>query len=504
MTGRPHSRFLVCACGIFLAQTFAADPQPSPDGVAQLEAYKRRLGQLQSRQADPARAAQLRQMQQVLSLMQRSIVIEEKKADGAAEPDAPSDPPIPPAPPENHAISPETRKTPRKAATVPEESTPVPAVPVPPVPLPQPVKADPKAPEPATVPPETPSRKIPHWFFQAEATFALGYQENLLRSAFSDLDSSLIHGEIDLRLLNTRRRNNRMLALGRYTRTHFLDEPSVRDEDLLFLLGEAEHRMTDHWWLGVNTSFFSAHQPFDDPDLLDLNTTSLPLRFRQFAIAPQVSWEPAREHRVLMRGGYRQEDTHGLQFESEDNDQWFFNLGYTFEPSRHHRIRLDYQYSHADYDERLARQPSGEPLEETLELTKQEWQASYRRTWERASRRWHAESRVRLVIDDDQRGGYDDAARLEIRGRAGVRYGPGSELRAELRYGKYFYDERQVSSIDARRRQRSYWAGSLTWEHRLTSRAALWLNYEFRDNAGNKTADHYGVHRLYTGIRFRF
>ena len=72
MTRLIHS-WLVAGLGLFFTQAMAQE-STAPQGVIELEGYKNRLQQLEGEQGDPARAAQLRQMQTLLSLMQRSIV----------------------------------------------------------------------------------------------------------------------------------------------------------------------------------------------------------------------------------------------------------------------------------------------------------------------------------------------------------------------------------------------------------------------------------------------
>ncbi|MGY8688922.1 MAG: hypothetical protein ACKVHP_14460, partial [Verrucomicrobiales bacterium] len=391
-------------------------------------------------------------------------------------------------------------------ATV-EEPALAPVVPAPPpttTPLPTKQSDPPPSSPPRPTLPAPPPAEIPDWFFRVQLTAAVGYQDNLLRSAFSNLDSALFRGELDLQLLNTHREDDRVMMLGRYTRTHFLSEPSVRDEDLVFMLGQYDHRITEDHWLGVTTSYFSAHQPFDDPEFADLDGASAPLTFRQLSLAPQFTWEPNDQHALVFSGGYRREETEGLDIESQDNDQWFLSLGYTFEPSDAHRLRLSYQYSNANYDERRARQASGEFLPHELELNTHEWEATYRRSWKGEAFRWQTEARLRLVMDEDAQGGYDDAIRVEARGRIRLRHEKRTEIRGELRYGQYFYESRQISLTDPGRRDRSYWAGALTLEHPINRSTSFWLSYDFRENSGNKVVDRYGVQTLYTGIRFTF
>ena len=489
------------ALGLLLSPTLRSQSD-LPQGVAELEAYKRRLEQLQ-RHSDPARKAQLARMRLLLSLMQRSILIQDENVKAA--PISPTEPPDahPPAPP---PLPPSEDLPPTR--TLPAQDDPAdPALPPRQVPSPKESTSPAPDPTPQPMPPlieQAPAVKIPDWFFRAQVTTAVGYQENLLRSAFSDVDSALLHGALDLQLLNRRRKPHRVVVLGRYTRTHFLEEPSVEDEDLLFLLGQVDYQFRDHWWLGLSASHFSARQPFDDPDFVDLDGASAPLRFRQSSLAPQITWKPDGGHTWLFSGGYRQEDTEGLLPESQDNDQRFLSLGYTFEPRKTRRWRLDYQYTHANYDQRTARQPSGAPLADALQLTTHEWRADYRQTWGTDDLRWRAEARLRLQLEKDHAGGYDQVARLETRGRIGLRYHRQTDLRAELRYGHSFYDRRQVSFRDPRRRVRSYWAGALSLEHRLSRRTSLWSTYEFRESSGNRDIDHYGAHLLYTGVRLTF
>lgn len=508
--------------------TGAQSPPPptsttNASGISQLEGYKGRLAELEKQTTDRRRAAQMRQMQHLLSLMQRSL------ADNQAQTPPPITAPKTPGarePKPTHPANPTTLTDDAEAPVEPSNETPettgdpaIPSTPPSPLrgkndPLPNSIPQS-SAKNPAPASPITPLAErteaqplqrpeLPRWFFQAQVTTAVGYQENLLRSAFTNLESALLYGELDLQLLNTRREDYRLLTLGRYTRTHFLDEPDVRDEDLLFLLGEAEYRVSDSWWLGLNASFFSAHQPFDDPDVIDLNGASLPLRFRQLTLAPQLSWEPQGGHRWTWQSGFRQEETDGLQLESQDNDQWFLSLDYTYEPDDRHRFRFDYHYTLFDYDERSARVPSGLRLDDPLELSRHDWSVAYRRTWNATPHRWRAESRLRLILDDDERGGYDDLARLEVRGRASLRLHKRTEINADLRYGHYFYDRRHVRLDDPSRRERSYWAGGLSLEHRFSKRTALRFHYDFRENAGNKSVDRYGAHTLYTGIRITF
>ncbi len=350
-----------------------------------------------------------------------------------------------------------------------------------------------------TAPPQPPA-----WFFELQDGVAIGYRDNLLHSAFSDLDSALIHGELEARLASTQWRNHRLLMLERAIRTHFLDEPDVWDEDLAFLFAHADYRVSGDWWLGWSASFFSAHQAFDDPDFVDLDGNSAPLHFRQWTLAPQLTWEPNPRNRWGLQAGYRQEETRGLDIEAQDNAQRFLSLDYRHQPSLAHRFRLSYEYARADYDERPARTPTGTPLDERLELEHHEWRTEYRRTWEGDGFRVRGEAGLRLVLEDDHAGGYDDLARLEATSRLEFRQRNGIEGRAEVRYGEYFYDARQVRADDSRHRERSYWAGSLTLEHHFSPRTAWWLGYEFRANQGNKAIDRYAVHSLYTGIRLTF
>ncbi|MGY8688923.1 MAG: hypothetical protein ACKVHP_14465, partial [Verrucomicrobiales bacterium] len=69
---------LYLALGLILSPLNPAPSATTTQGVAELEGYKHRLENLQSG-SDPARAAQLKQMQRLLSLMQKSIIIEDEK-----------------------------------------------------------------------------------------------------------------------------------------------------------------------------------------------------------------------------------------------------------------------------------------------------------------------------------------------------------------------------------------------------------------------------------------
>lgn len=500
------------------ASGLSANASPPP-GLSELEAYKHRLRQLESQAPTPARAAQIRQMQTLLTFMQRSIILSETKQTLESQAAAPQ-----PKPEETRPPSPPARPVPpheRPAIASPPEDPPLKPVPSPPPtsevlsPPSDPIPPSALAPTAEAPPPSNPvpasespaaSKELrePRWFFEIQGTAALGYRDNLLRSAFSDLDSTLLHGELELHLANTQRDEHRLLFLGRTTRTHFLDAPEVRDEDLVFLLAQSEHRLRGGWWLGWQGAFFSAHQAFDDPDLIDLDDLSAPLRFRQWTLAPRLHWEPDDHHHWTLETGYRGEETKGAELEPQDNQQGFVSLGYTWKPSSAGRLRLNYQYAHLDYDERPARHPDASETGRTLALRQHEWQVHYRHTWSTPRARWRMEPGLRLVLEDDESGGYDDLARLELRTRAELRWNARTEARADLRYGHYVYDHRHVSADDSRKRERAYWAGRLSLEHRLTEHAAWWASYEFRENQGNKSLDDYGVHTLYTGIRLTF
>ncbi len=118
----------------------AEDPPPTPSrspqqplpGLNELEAYKARLKQLQADEDDPARAARIRQMQALLTLMQRSLVLSEAKA----EREASSPPPIPALPEASPAQSP----APARTTKVPEDDSASNATP--PTQLAEPILAD--------------------------------------------------------------------------------------------------------------------------------------------------------------------------------------------------------------------------------------------------------------------------------------------------------------------------------------------------------------------------
>ncbi len=505
----PRLAFWLTLCWIPCILTGLAESDLNAS-VSTLEIYKRRLQNLKAQAgSDPQRLQQIHQLQRLLTFMQRSVVL-------TSESNAPT--------PEEHVS--QVRSSPPKAPSPvpkPAESTPLPDVSPPketkkpladtPPPTLTPIQRSPKqAPPPpadASVPRDdaiAPPPEPPRWLFQSKIGLAVGYQRNLLCSAFSDLDSAVVYGEGDLSLLNVRRTQQRYTAIGRYTRTHFLDDSSVQDEDILFLLGEADFRWHDDWWLGATTSYFSAHQPFDDPEVADLDGASTPLHFRQWALAPRLLWEPSEEHQWSFALGLQEEWTDGLDFESQDNSQWFARLGYTFQPNSRHRWRLDYHYAETDYDERTTREPNGVSQGRSLETRTHDWQMSYRHTWHlRHAHRWRTEARLRAYRQEDVNGGgYDDYWRMEARARLSWQYGGGSALSADLRYGHYEYDSREVSFLDPERRSRSYLAGSLTWEHRLSANTSWWMRYDFRENDGNKALDRYDTQTLYAGLRWHF
>ena len=101
-------------------------------------------------------------------------------------------------------------------------------------------------------------------------------------------------------------------------------------------------------------------------------------------------------------------------------------------------------------------------------------------------------------------GGYDDVARVELRGRLSWLYRKRTEVLAELRYGEYFYDSRQQSGDVTRLRERSFWAGAVTLEHAFNKRLTGLFRYDFIENAGNRRVDRYGNQTLSTGIRLTF
>lgn len=513
------SGWLWAACLIAALQVLLALPlQAASSDVSELERYKRRLESLKG-SSDPARVAQLKQMQRLLTLMQRSLVINEANSKPVPpqgpeptpltpEPEPVEEPPPSPypAPERTPEPGPEPENVPQETSAVePEpESNPLPVVAEPLLTVVSETSGK-QAPVPVIERiPDPPAPEIPAWFFQVELSTSVGYQENILRSAFSDLDSAFLRGSAELQLLNLRREDYRIMALGHYDRKHFVDESSVRDEDLVFMLGQVDRRMEGNVWFGLQASFFSAHQPLDDPDLIDVSIGSIPLQFDQLSISPQLTWEPSKEHAWIAHVDYRRETTEGLEIEEQDNDQWGMGLNYTFEPRLEHRFQVNYQFTQTDYDERRARSSSGAFLDDTLETTRHEWSASYRRTWEQEESRWRAEARLRWIVDDDDEGGYDDVARLEVRGRLSWRYRKRTEVLAELRYGEYFYDSRQRNIDDMRHRERSYWSGSLTFEHAFNQRLAGLFRYDFRENAGNRRVDRYGTQTLSTGIRLTF
>ncbi len=484
---------LIVSWHTFLALPLGA----ASEDISELERYKRSLQNFEG-SSDPARAAQLRQMQRLLTLMQRSLVIDD------ANKKSPIQPPVAkrvlPDPVEETPPSPETdpQSVIQPAVAVEPKVSSVPVVSAPSskqaslVVKSKHILADQLEPE------------IPEWFFQVELSASIGYRENILRSAFSNLDSALLRGSAQVQLMNTQRDGFRVMALGQYEGTHFLDEPSVRDEDLLFMLGQADQRIAGNVWLGLQASYFSAHQPLDDPDLIDLDTGSIPLKFDQLSISSQFTWEPSKAHAWVAHVDYRREATEGLETEEQDNDQWGLGLRYTFEPGSEHRFQVNYQFTETDYDERRARTSSGTFLDDALETRRNEWSASYRRTWEQEETRWRAEARLRWVLEDDDVGGYDDVARVELRGRLSWLYRKRTEVLAELRYGEYFYDSRQQSGDVTRLRERSFWAGAVTLEHAFNKRLTGLFRYDFIENAGNRRVDRYGNQTLSTGIRLTF
>ena len=463
------------------------------EDISELERYKRRLQSFEG-SSDPARSAQLRQMQRILTLMQRSLVIDEANKKSPAP--SPSLKPVLPEPLEETPLLPEP--APQPVVEVEPKAPSVPVVSA------LPSKQAPVVVKPKPILPDQPEPEIPAWFFQVELSASVGYQENILRSAVSNLDSALLRGSAQVQLMNIQREDFRIMALGQYERTHFLDESSVRDEDLIFVLGQADQRIAGNVWLGLQASYFSAHQPLDDPDLIDLDTGSIPLKFDQLSISPQFTWEPSKAHAWVAHADYRRETTEGLETEEQDNDQWGVGLRYTFEPGSEHRFQVNYQFTETDYDQRRARTSSGTFLDDALETRRHEWSASYRRTWEQEETRWRAEARLRWVLEDDDVGGYDDVARVEFRGRLSWRYRKRTEVLAELRYGEYFYDSRQQSGDDTRLRERSFWAGAVTLEHAFNKRLTGLFRYDFRENGGNRRVDRYGNQTLSTGIRLTF
>ncbi len=469
------------------------------ESLAALEAYKRRLVELSRQQDDPLMAARLKQMHRLLSMMQKSIVIEEAKADSTSARETPpvADPIVATPPPPEDPPAQEARTTDSKPVAPSPKLTP----PIPVVSAKQAVPATPPRPSP-TPPPVTPLKR-PSWYTQAVLTTAFGYQENVLRSAFSDLDSSFLHGALDLQAFNMNRSQHRVAAFARYSRTHFLEEPDVRDEDQFFLFAQVDRRFHDDWWLGVTGSFFTAHQPFDDPSVIDLDGSSAPIKFTQLSLAPQLTWEPNKRHTFTVNGGYSLEESEGLEPQNEDNDQWFAGVSYVYKPVPNHQIRFDYRYTHLNYDDRSSRLSDGERLPFLLDLDSHELALSYQWRWQWQETRWRLGARARYLIERDHTGGYDDVNRSDFRARLQCRHDDFA-VQMELRYGDSDYESRQISLADTSTRRRDYWSAKLEASYRIHEHAKLWLSYEHRENSGNRQSDRYRYQSLYTGFQFTF
>ncbi len=483
----------------------------SVQGVAELEVHKKRLADLQQTM-DPVTAARLKQMYRLLSLMQESIKAEKAKK-AQAEPMASPTPPIEKQTPV--VVTPKNELQVKVPSAVKDVIPPAPKPAIvaksPPIPTSVLIRliskqasvAPPISPPFLPRPPEPKQPPLPDWLVSSSLTLSPGYQENVLRSAFSDLESVTMNGAIELQVLNTHREQTRVSGYARYTRTHFLEQSEVPDEDMLLVLGRVDRRLNETRWWGLQGTYLMAHQPFDDPDLIDLESGSAPLKFTQLSIAPQVTWEPDDQRVWTAQLGYRRESTEGLEdFEPQDSDQWFGRLDYRFTRGAH-QWRVSYSYEDRQYDERFARFPDGKSTGDPVSIQSHGLSLTYRYTWQWAQSHCRLTTTLGYEAEHGDSGGYDDLERLDLRTKIQWRLWPVA-LTAELRYGPFFYGERQVSQNDQDLRQREFWATRVEASYALSRKLAWVLNYEYRDHSGNRRSDDYAYRILSTGFQFRF
>lgn len=470
--------------------------------ASSMQAYKQKVLALMAKETEPATRRELQRLYQLLSLMERSMAHQEADLppdDAPVAADKPADEAFPEVP--DPAISapstaPKEENDSSKGLFVERDLEDASA------------ESDKEAggfaiPEASEVGPTT--AKPPAWYVRTGLTAAFGYQENLLKSAFSDLESSALLGQIDLELFKIRRDEHRFFAFGRYNRTHFLDEPEVRDEDLLFLLAQYERRLSDTWWAGLRGDYLRAHQPIDDFEGIDRLGLSLPLSIEQFSLGPLVSREWNEVHTWSAGVGYRREEVGRIvDFEDQSSDQFWLESDYTFEPTERQRWRAGYLFTYRDYDERAQRLPDGSVLIGShAEVLSHRLFLEHRRTWHWGEGRWRWTNGVRFVHEDGNGPGYDDVDRVEFRSRVDVRYSRW-ELLAEIRRGHDRYDARQVSLLDRSEVRREYWIGRIEGSCRVADDWRFWLRYEGADRSGNREIDRYRYQSVYAGFQRSF
>jgi len=349
---------------------------------------------------------------------------------------------------------------------------------------------------PATSAESTNRAAVAVWDTSVRATTGLGYRDNVLRSSVTSESSGFFVSSADatfMRLSETGAHFT-LFLLGEDTR--YFDAPSVDYEQ--FFSGTAQGAMplgaADE--VGGQFNYLYQHQVLDVSET-EATLTRVLVDGNSFTLRPHWKHTLGGGWAVQLEGGALRQ-----LYEGELDDYWEAGGRLSVIRSYGHRseLSLGYQSKHLLYDTREESDEFGDEIPGTsLVYWQNEMGTQWRHHWDKA-RRWRTTSKLSYMFNRDNGSGYFDYDRVlfgqQLRWAAG-----GWDIKANGRFGWYFYKTQQIGDED---RERSYAALDLRVERRLGKYWLLYAVVEREWNDSNDPVDEYNDWMAGAGIGLEF
>jgi hypothetical protein len=336
------------------------------------------------------------------------------------------------------------------------------------------------------------------WDHEANVRLRGGYDDNVLLSSFSPVGSAFLGAGVEATLSRPIGDRSTFEAFVNGEYQHFLDSPNVRNEGNAFSLLQIKYDASDAWQ--VQAAFEFLYQD----EIVDVSATEPSLEIAR--VLGETFNVAAGVRRRLGEGVLALEVPAEWQFFQsplDDTRQLAPRLTGTLPLGRRDELTLSYACARTWYDTEEERTTAGAPVPGThREMTDQDVRLGWKRFWDDA-RRWQTTARISGRWSTDDGSGYYDYTRPQ--GLVRVRYRDKKwDVSAEARFTHFRYPVQTVSATDPALRERNEITANLAVERSLNSWLAVFVDYTFDRNYGNRPTDEYSVNTVSAGLSFGF
>lgn len=334
------------------------------------------------------------------------------------------------------------------------------------------------------------------WFQNHQMDASLGYRRNVLRNQDGSVDSGYLSANWASSLTWLRNRIPVFTLYAMAEHREFLGKENIPGENFALLYNNIAAGKDNSRLFKTETTAFYLRQVMDNP--LQENAPSL---FTLYNIRVRSGLQlRTQQHRFFAALQYYRE-----HYENEDLDYTGIGLflRWTWQFHDGWGLRSDLEYAPRNFKDRLARHPSGIPLQDTL-LKLHRTTASTQLTWEPDSQ-WFTEYSTSLVVRREwsDESAYDENTWFKWTHEAEFTMGSFSMIPGIQ--GNYReYDRRQVSLFNSDTQYRWRWSASLEIQYSFSDNTDMGVTYKYDDARSNRMSYNYDYDDLQATFSHNF